>query len=102
MMTRILSLALGASLALTGVMATPAHAFAGDDQDQARKEMKAGNILRSREIEARVLPKMRGHEYLGFAYDSTAMAYRLKFIRDGRVTFVDVDARTGRIIGQSR
>ena len=41
MMTRILSLALGASIALTGVMATPAHAFAGDDQDQARKEMKA-------------------------------------------------------------
>ncbi|MGD9663585.1 MAG: PepSY domain-containing protein, partial [Novosphingobium sp.] len=29
------------------------------------------------------------------------MAYRLKFIRDGRVMFVDVDARTGRIIRRS-
>ena len=32
----------------------------------------------------------------------TARAYRLKFIKDGRVTYVDVDARTGRIIGRSR
>ncbi len=40
-------------------------------------------------------------EYLGFAYDSTAMAYRLKFIREGRVLFVDIDARSGRIIQKS-
>nr|WP_240504598.1 PepSY domain-containing protein [Tsuneonella mangrovi] len=72
------------------------------DQGAARKEMRAGNILSSREIEARVLPQMRGYEYLGFAYDSTAMAYRLKFIKDGRVVFVDVDARSGRVINRSR
>ena len=47
------------------------------------------------------MPTMRGAEYLGPAYDSTAMAYRLKFIRDGRVLFVDVDARTGRVLGRS-
>ena len=35
------------------------------------------------------------------AYDAAAMAYRLKFIRDGRVVFVDVDARSGQIIGRS-
>ena len=58
--------------------------------------------MRSSEIEARILPTMRDAEYLGFAYDSTARAYRLKFIKDGRVTYVDVDARTGRIIGRSR
>jgi hypothetical protein len=58
--------------------------------------------MRSSEIEARILPAMRDAEYLGFAYDSTARAYRLKFIKDGRVTYVDVDARTGRIIGRSR
>ena len=58
--------------------------------------------MRSREIEARILPTMKGAEYLGFAYDSTARAYRLKFIRDGRVTYVDVDARTGRVIARSR
>ena len=71
------------------------------DQGAARKEAQAGHILKSREIEARILPMMGKAEYLGFAYDSTAMAYRLKFIRDGRVLFVDVDARSGRIIQKS-
>lgn len=72
------------------------------DQGEARREARAGNIMRSGEIEAKILPTMKGAEYLGFAYDPTARAYRLKFIRDGRVTHVDVDARTGRIIGRSR
>ncbi|MEE1877559.1 PepSY domain-containing protein [Erythrobacteraceae bacterium 1XM1-14] len=71
------------------------------DQGEARKEMQAGNVLSLREIERRVLPQMRGSEYLGPAYDATARAYRLKFIKDGRVTYVDVDARTGRIINRS-
>jgi uncharacterized membrane protein YkoI len=102
-MKRILSLTLPMALIATGLVAEPVMAQAARaDQGAARKEMKAGNILRSREIESRVLPQMRGYEYLGFAYDSTAMAYRLKFIRDGRVSFVDVDARTGRIINRSR
>jgi hypothetical protein len=72
------------------------------EQDQARKEMRAGNIMRSGEIEAKILPMMPDAEYLGFAYDPAARAYRLKFIREGRVTHVDVDARTGRIINRSR
>ena len=71
------------------------------DQQQARQEMKAGNALSVREIEQRTLPRMRGHDYLGFEYDRAAGAYRLKFIRDGRVTFLDVDARTGRVINRS-
>lgn len=73
-----------------------------NDQGEARKEMQAGNQLSLREIERRVLPRMRGSEYLGPAYDATARAYRLKFIKNGRVTYVDVDARTGRIINRSR
>ena len=90
-----------AVLALTGL---PAHAQeqARGDQGEARREAQAGNIMRSGEIEAKILPMMRDAEYLGFAYDSTMRAYRLKFIKDGRVTYVDVDARTGRIIGRSR
>jgi hypothetical protein len=63
--------------------------------------MRAGNQLSLREIERRILPSMRGSEYLGPSYDSTARAYRLKFIKDGRVTYVDVDARSGRVIGRS-
>jgi hypothetical protein len=72
------------------------------DQGEARREAQAGTQLSLREIERRILPQMRDSEYLGPAYDSTARAYRLKFIREGRVTYVDVDARTGRIIGRSR
>lgn len=71
------------------------------DQGDARREMRAGNQLSLRQIEQRILPRMRDSEYLGPSYDSTARAYRLKFIRDGRVTYIDVDARTGRIIGRS-
>lgn len=64
--------------------------------------MRAGNVLSLREIERKVLPTMSGAEYLGPAYDSAAMAYRLKFLRDGRVMFVDIDARTGKILRRSR
>ena len=80
----------------------PAEAQRRSDQGEARKEMRAGNILRAREIENRVLPMMGDAEYLGFDYDSTAMAYRLKFIKSGKVLYVDVDARTGRILRRSR
>lgn len=71
------------------------------DQGEARREMRAGNQLSLRQIERRILPTMQGSEYLGPSYDSTARAYRLKFIKNGRVTYIDVDARTGRIIGRS-
>ena len=33
-------------------------------------------------------------------YDPAAMAYRLKFIRNGRVVFVDVDARSGQVLSE--
>jgi uncharacterized membrane protein YkoI len=94
-----------AALAVAG-LAMPAAAAAQEqslsDQGEARREAQAGTQLSLREIERRILPQMRGSEYLGPAYDSTARAYRLKFIREGRVTYVDVDARTGRVIGRSR
>ena len=44
----------------------------------------------------------RGDEYIGFEYDATAQAYRLKFIRNGRMIWVDVDAQTARILRISR
>ena len=103
-MTPRLSLAVlsFAALALAGAPAAAQDQQARGEQGEARREAQAGNIMRSGEIEARILPSMRDAEYLGFAYDSSARAYRLKFIKDGRVTYVDVDARTGKIIGRSR
>lgn len=107
-MKRLRSLLAGflAALAL-GALIAPANAAAAQDQSrsdqgEARKEMKAGNIKTISEIERLVLPQMRGAEYLGFAYDATARAYRLKFIKDGRVINVDVDGASGRIISRSR
>ena len=89
-----------ALLAAFSVLALPLPAVAspGDEQGQARKELRAGNVRSLREIEQRVLPTMPGAQYLGPEYDPVAQAYRLKFIRDGRVIFVDVDARSGEVI----
>lgn len=91
------------ALSLSGLSAIPARAAdPGGEQGQARKDRMAGSILSIRQIEQIVLPRMGGKQYLGPDYDPAAMAYRLKFIQDGKVYYVDVDARTGRIIGQSR
>ena len=75
---------------------------AQDAQASAREEMQAGRELAPREIERRIIPQMRGSDYLGFEYDPGASAYRLKFLKEGQVTWVDVDARTGRVMRVSR
>jgi hypothetical protein len=94
----VLALAAGA----VPLAATFADAEPGEVQHQMRAATGSRSVLTLSEIEARVLPTMRGMQYLGPEYDPTALAYRLKFIRSGRVVFVDVDARTGRIIGEHR
>ncbi|MEO9463336.1 MAG: PepSY domain-containing protein [Marinomonas sp.] len=105
------AMALGvAGLAFTSFGSTAAHAQtqvrstlqAETDQGKARQEMRAGNVMSLRKIERRILPKMKGSEYLGPSYDSAARAYRLKFIKSGRVTYIDVDATSGKIIKRSR
>lgn len=90
-----------ASLAIA-VPALTSFAQQNGEQTQVRKDMRLGNVRSLREIEERVLPTMPGMQYLGPEYDPAAMAYRLKFIRDGRVVFVDVDARSGTVLDQKR
>jgi uncharacterized membrane protein YkoI len=103
----LLSIIAGAMLA-GGLSASPALAQQKrGDQDNARKEMRAGNVLQLREIERMVVPQIeRGGtiQYLTPEFDSGALAYRLKFIDNskGQVIWVDVDARTGRIIKIAR
>ena len=101
-MTKLAASIIALALLIPG---TPALAQQRTDQGEARKEMRAGNVLSLRQIEGRVVPGMqgKGQQYLGPAYDSTAMAYRLKFIsKQGQVSYVDVDARTGRVLGVTR
>ena len=81
---------------------TPFHLEESEDENDVVREMREGAVRSLRQIERQVLPTMPGMQYLGPEYDPAAMAYRLKFIRDGRVVFVDVDARSGAVIGQSR
>jgi uncharacterized membrane protein YkoI len=91
-----------AAAVLAGGVASPATAQRGDsnrsDQASARQELRAGRILPSPEIERRIVPQMKDSDYLGFEYDSQSSAYRLKFMRNGQVTWVDVDARTGKVL----
>jgi uncharacterized membrane protein YkoI len=71
------------------------------DQQQAWRQRQQGRILPLREIEARVLPTMRGSQYLGFDFEGDSGIYTLKFLRDGVVIWVDVDGRSGQIIGRT-
>jgi hypothetical protein len=98
------SFPLFAALSL-GIAAAPIVALRADPgsvQTEMRAATGARNVLSLSAIEARVLPMMKGMQYLGPEYDPGAMAYRLKFIQNGRVVFVDVDARSGRVIREQR
>ena len=71
------------------------------DQDAARAAREQGQLLPLREIERRVVPQMRGAQYLGFDFDSGSAVYTLKFLRDGIVIWVSVDGRSGAVIGRT-
>ena len=96
-MTRMSRIFASALIALA--LAAPASAQRRGDQYQAFEARKSGRVLSLRDIEDRVLPRMRGSTYLGPEYDGGI--YRLKFMRNGSVIWVDVDARTGAVIGRS-
>ena len=71
------------------------------DQRAMMEGRREGRILPLREIERRVVPTMRGAQYLGFDFDSGTGAYTLKFLRDGAVIWVEVDGSTGHVIGRT-
>ncbi len=71
------------------------------EQDTAFHGAQQGRFLPLRAIEARIVPRMRGFDYLGPELDAAAGRYRLKFMRGPKVVWIDVDARTGEVIGRS-
>lgn len=100
MLTKFILTALMGAMSFT-LMALPADAAQRrDEQNDARAQMMAGKVKSLRSIENRVLPKMSGSQYLGPEFDPVAQVYRLKFIKKGRVVFVDVDGKTGSILRQ--
>jgi hypothetical protein len=71
------------------------------EQDQAYHARRDGTMRPLREIESGVVPRMRrsGADYIGAELDDGR--YRLKFMRGPSVIWVDVDGRTGEIVGRA-
>ena len=69
------------------------------DQDRAFQNKREGRSMPLPMIERRVRPHMGGADYLG--PELRGETYRLKYMQDGRVIWVDVDAATGRIVRRS-
>ena len=97
-------------LLLTALLGITAFSPAADarphrdrEQEAALRALQEGRIMSLRSIEATILPKMRkrGFNYLGPELDASSERYRLKFMGGGQVVWIDVDARTGQVIGQS-
>ncbi|HEX8480457.1 MAG TPA: hypothetical protein VF650_00965 [Allosphingosinicella sp.] len=99
---RIVPAFLIAATALSAAVSAPATAGPRErDQAAAFQGTQAGRIIPLRAIEARIIPQMRGFAYLGPEYHAEVGQYRLKFLRGQRVVWIDVDARSGEVIGKS-
>lgn len=89
-----------AAAVAAGLSASPALADPPRDADRAFDAARQGRAMPLPKIERRVMPFMGGADYLGPEFNG--QRYRLKFVKDGHVIWVDVDAATGRILGRSR
>jgi len=89
-------------LAVAGLAAFPTPADAGGlqrdrDQNAAYRAMQQGRVLSLPEIRARI--RVPGAEYIGAEVIGDHI-YRLKYMRGADVIWIDVDARTGRVINR--
>lgn len=90
-------------ISLLAPLTTPVAAQRRGDADAAYQARMAGSLMPLRSIENGVVPRMksRGADYIGAEYDDDMSRYRLKFMRDGSVIWVDVDGRTGAVVGRA-
>ena len=99
--------------AVSATVATPALARPKDeiarlawddrprDQDRAYMQKQRGHSMPLPQIERRVIPRMGGADYLGPEMRGPDNL-RMKFLdKKGQVIWVDVDPKTGRIVGKS-
>jgi hypothetical protein len=99
-MTLLRTLLLAATLS-AGLTSAPALAEKPRDADKAFEATQKGRSMPLPQLERRVMPFMGGADYLGPEMNGGG-TIRMKFIRNGRVIWVDVDAQTGRIVRRSR
>ena len=64
------------------------------EQDNAYRALQHGRIRPLPEIRARI--NVPGAEFIGVEFDGRI--YRLKYMREGEVIWIDVDAETGQIV----
>ncbi len=87
---------------LLPALVAAAPAIAQDrDSVAAFRATREGRILPLREIEKRVIPQIKDSQYIGFNLEMPSGIYTLKFLKDGDVIWVDVDGRSGQIIGRT-
>ena len=90
----VLMLALGGSLTAAPAPAAgqPTH-----DGQEAFRGVRQGDILPFHVIRQRI--RIPGALLIGADLIADGAVYRLRFMRGANVIWVDVDARTGRVIG---
>ena len=92
---------LAAALA-AGLLTSPAMADRKREreQDRAFDATREGRIRPLPELRQRVMPII-GRDAEPLSPEMIGRTYRMKFMRDGRVIWVDVDPRTGRVLRTS-
>ena len=102
----ILAVAVAAGLAGTPAFAQRPHGQrpgeaspAPREQERAFEATRDGRSMPLPQLERRVIPLMGGADYLGPELNGDT--YRLKFMENGRVIWVDVDGQ-GHVIRRSR
>ena len=89
-----------AALIAASFAGAPALADPPRESDRAFRDAQQGRSLPLPQLERKVMPFMGGADYLG--PEINGGTYRMKFMENGRVIWVDVDPQTGRIIRRSK
>jgi len=92
-------------LAAIGLAVVPASAFAQrglqrNEQNGAYRAMQQGEALSLPEIRRRVSITVPNAQFIGVEIIG-GMIYRLKYMRGAEVIWIDVDARSGRIVART-
>ena len=98
------SLTAGTGMLMAAMVTIPAADAGGrrDEQDAARRAMLDGHVMPFSMIKRRVDAAVGGATYVGSEFNPSSNRYRLKYVKNGKVMWVDADGRTGDIIGMAR
>jgi hypothetical protein len=89
-----------AGVLAAGLASAPALGDPPRDSERAFQGRRDGHSMPLPQLERRVMPFMGpGADYLG--PEINGGTYRMKFIQNGRVIWVDVDPQTGKIVRRS-